>query len=50
VKKEASALEGMKQKLKDMDELKRSFLELKHKYKHLEKENDDLQVILKNLS
>ena len=44
MKKEASALEGMKAKLKEMDELKRTLLDLRARCKKAEADNADLQV------
>jgi hypothetical protein len=44
VKKEASALEGMKAKLKEMDELKKATLDLRARCKKADADNADLQV------
>lgn len=47
VKKEAASLETMKQKIREMEELKIRFAELKNKHTDVETENNDLKRILK---
>eukprot|EP01038_Epipyxis_sp_PR26KG_P010867 gene10867-14585_t len=48
VKKEASALEGMKTKLREMEELRIRHAELKSKYSQMEQENNDMKRNLKD--
>lgn len=47
VKKEAASLETMKQKIREMEDLKLKFAELKNKNAQIETENTDLKKALK---